>query len=295
MLMTNIHGLPNTITDAILKKNSDYNKGDVDRSVTQLINSPRIDLLRKNKFSEIELDASQDFWPLLGTAVHKILEMGKQDNQVLEERLYAELDGWKLSGALDVQEYNSGKITIYDYKVCTLFALRQNDGFGKSEWIAQQNIYRWLVEKNKGIPVEALYIVAIIRDWQNSGTLRDTMYPPSPIQKIPVEMWSMDETEKYIHDRINTHRQADMVNGFDGELPDCTPEERWERPTKFRVKKKGGKRASRVFASQFDADAFMASSPDTYEVEIEEGENVRCEGNYCQVAAFCSQFARMKK
>lgn len=295
MQITNKHGIPDTILRAIDKRNSEYNRGDVDRSVTQLIGSPRIDLLRKSHFGTIEIDASREFWPLLGSAVHKILEMGASEHTVIEERLYASLDGWSLSGAIDVQEYFEDGVDIYDYKVCTVFSVNQNDGEGKFEWEAQQNIYRWLVETVKGVPVRSVSIVAIIRDWQNSGPLRDPMYPPAPIVTIPLKMWTLQETEQYIRERINAHRMAEMVHAIGGEVAECTEEERWYRGDKFKIKRIGGKRASKICSTQNEADQYMATLPEGYEIEHEKGSNVRCENNFCQVAEHCSQFAKIKQ
>jgi len=172
--------------------------------------------------------------------------------------------------------------------------LRKNDGDGKAEWTAQQNIYRWLVETAKGVPVEALFIVAIIRDWQNSGKLRDPLYPPSPIIKIPIEMWSMEQTEAYLHDRINEHRRAEMLDGFEGTLPYCSAEERWERGRVFKIKKKGGVRAVKIFETLEEAEAYLTTLAPGYVIQLEEGSNVRCENNYCQVAEFCDQFKEIQ-
>ena len=55
--------------------------------------------------SQIEVDAVDMVWALFGTAVHSVLENSKQsDNVLTEERLYSEVDGWVLSGAVDRQE-----------------------------------------------------------------------------------------------------------------------------------------------------------------------------------------------
>lgn len=294
MLITNNHNVPETIVRAVRKRDSEYSRGEAHRSATQLISPPRIDLLRKKNFESIETDVSQSFWPLLGTAVHKILELGATENTVLEERLFAEVDGWTISGAIDVQEYADGMIDIADYKVCTLFSVSQGMEGDKHEWIAQQNIYRWLVEKTKNIKVRSISIVAIIRDWQNSGIKRDPFYPPSPIVVIPLEMWTMEQTEEYIRERINIHRLAEMNIELGLEVPECSAAERWERDKAFKVKKIGGKRATKVFSTRLEAEQFMATLSGGYEIEEQEGSNIRCDSDYCQVARFCSQYAAIK-
>jgi hypothetical protein len=100
------------------------------------------------------------------------------------------------------------------------------------------------------------------------------------------------EVEKYIKERIELHRQAKVDADWDNELIHCTDEERWTRETKFAVKKEGRKTAVRVLDTQEEADALLAEMPakDKGFIEIRKGESVRCTGNFCGVAKWCSQF-----
>jgi hypothetical protein len=49
----------------------------------------------------------------------------------------------------------------------------------------------------------------------------------------------MEERDAYIRQRIALHSACDFAMETDGELPDCTPEEMWEKPTVWAIKKKG--------------------------------------------------------
>ena len=295
MQITNKYGVPSIVIEAIKRRNDAYDKGEVDRSVTQLINSPRIDLLRKRNYPDIEVDASQEFWALLGSAVHSILELGAGENHVVEERLFAELDGWRLSGAIDVQEYRETGIAISDYKVTTLFSFKMASDGIHHEWTAQQNIYRWLVETVKKIPVEELWIIAILRDWSTSAAKRDPLYPPSPIVPVPIELWSMEQTESFIRERINSHRTAEMSMDLTNSLPECSAHDRWERGSQYKIKRIGGKRAIASFPTEALALERLDSLPADHIMEFVEGESIRCEGNFCRVRDFCDQYARMKR
>ena len=85
MKITNKFNLPEAIYEAV--KNDGYTRGDSDISVTQLIDSPYIRELKNNHNSEIEEDATDRIWSLLGQAVHTILERADTED-LKEERLY---------------------------------------------------------------------------------------------------------------------------------------------------------------------------------------------------------------
>ena len=72
-------------------------------SVTGLLTSPRIVQLREKYDHLIEQDVTELIPSLWGTAMHYILEQGKVPGHIVEERIFAELDGWSVSGAIDLQ------------------------------------------------------------------------------------------------------------------------------------------------------------------------------------------------
>ena len=160
MKLTNKHNLPQTFVNVL--KRPTYSKGRANLSVTQLINSPKIVSLTQRFQDDLEEDVSDLVWSLFGSAVHAVLEHGKDPHHVVEERIHASLDGWNISGAVDLQIMNEdGTISIRDYKTTSAWAV-MND---KIEWEQQLNIYAWLVEFVKKKPISDLGIVAIIRDW----------------------------------------------------------------------------------------------------------------------------------
>ena len=129
MKITNKFGMPQPFVDFAI--NDKYSKGKADISVTTLIDSPKIRLMKEKHDHEIEVDAVDMVWALFGTAVHSVLENSKQSSDVItEERLYQEIDGWVLSGAVDRQEIKDDQITIVDYKVTSVWSVI----YGKPEW-----------------------------------------------------------------------------------------------------------------------------------------------------------------
>lgn len=287
MILTNKFGLPDTIVNVL--KRPHYSKGDSHISVTELLSPPQIVQLRAKHDAEIEQDASEMVWSLFGTAVHNVLEHGKDDHHIVEERIFTDVDGWRISGQIDLQEIYEDGIAIKDYKVTSAWAVQAE----KAEWHNQLNIYAWLVEKAKGVEVKSLQIVAIVRDWSRREAVTKEGYPQAPIATIDIPIWPFQQREDLVLSRLNHHSEASLSVQIGHELPECTAEDMWEKKTSYAVIKIGGKRAKRVFENKQEAISFMSTLKD-HEVETRAGGRVRCE-NFCQVASFCSQWAAYKK
>lgn len=292
MEQTNRHGLPDTIVRAIRKQNELYNAGNVHSSVTGLIQPARISQLRRKHFKEMSKDASEEFYALLGSGVHHIVELGAGPNMVVEERLFMEVDGFRWSGAIDVQEMvEENVIDIIDYKVTSTYSLGNEP---KADWINQLNLHSLLIRHNKPhLRVRGLYICAVLRDWSSGMAKNDPTYPRAPIQMVPIPQWSVGNQMKYLRSRIEDHRKAQFADEMDEELEECSEEDRWVRESRWAVVKKGGKRASKVTEDEAEARAYAAAKGKDYHVEYREGVSTRC--GYCGVSAWCSQFAAMQK
>jgi hypothetical protein len=261
MKLTNKFGLPEPIVNAV--QNQGYTPGSSDITVTQLIQPPLIRQLRIKHDNEIEEDASDRVWALFGTSVHHLLEMAYKGRTArVEERVYAEVLGWKLGGAFDVLEGSH----LSDYKVTSVYSVS-----GKIEWERQLNVLRWLLHKN-GTEVTKLSITAIFRDWRPREQQKNPEYPARPILTLPIRMWTLDEAEAYINERIALHQLA--------EPPMCNDEERWTTPEQWALTKDGGKRATKLFNIK----------PETvdkgYHIEHRPAVYRRCQ-DYCSVNKFC--------
>lgn len=272
-----------------MRQNAKYDKGNSDRSVTQLIAPPQIDVLRKKYFSEMEKDISEEWWATFGSAIHYILEMGVDHTQTPEERLFLNVNGWTISGAIDLQTPVEGGIRISDYKVTTAYPLTVTDG--KIEWEQQLNMQAYLVESNKGVKVVDVEIIAIVRDWDRKKAVIDLNYPAAPVVKVPVRLWSREEQEAYILERVALHQMADMASETGEDLPECSAEDRWVKNDKWAVMKVGGKRAVRTITDREEAEAFVPE--EGYYLQYRPGQSHRCD--YCGVSKWCGQYARMMK
>lgn len=269
--LTNQHNLPASIVAAV--QNDPYTGGG-DISVTKLIDSPQVVHLAKKHHDKIVTDVSERVWTLLGQAVHTILERAglRQEGMVAEQRLFAEVGGWTLSGQFDVLDLE--REALHDYKVTTVFKAKGNDA-----WTRQLNVLRWLAVKN-GHVVNTLEIVAIFRDWRKSEALKNPEYPQAAIQTIPIPVWDLEETEDYIVERVAMHQAAQR-----GEPAPCSDEDRWYSGTTYALVKPGQKRAQRLLSVPPAPDEV----PDGMEVQRRPGEYRRCQ-LYCDASPFCAQW-----
>lgn len=288
MKLTNRHGLPQTIINVLQRPQ--YSKGAAHISATELISSPRIVQLRRAHFDDIEEDASDMVWSLFGSALHNVLQHGKDENHIVEQRLFTTMDGWTISGAIDLQEVKADGIVISDYKCTSVWSV-MND---KMDWQRQLNIYAYLVESVKKVPVTALQIVAVLRDWSAREAETRDDYPRSPIAVVPVPLWPMEVREAFIRNRINAHSEALFAADTNGALPLCTPEDCWEKPTTYAIKKPANKRATSVFRSLEEAEHQLKQLGDAYVIEQRLGERTRCE-RFCSVAPWCEQYQEYKQ
>jgi len=76
------------------------------------------------------------------------------------------------------------------------------------------------------------------------------------------------------------------------ELPLCSDEEQWAKPTVYAVMKEGRKSALKLCSSEEEARTLL-DEKGTY-LQVRPGEKTRCE-SYCQVRDFCEQYQREKE
>ena len=129
----------------------------------------------------------------------------------------------------------------------------------------------------------------VFRDWSKNKALAGGDYPPRIIMEIPIEVWTNEETQKFVEGRVEYYESLKEIP--DDKLPFCTPEERWAKPSKYAVMKHGRKSAVRVLDTAEDAQNYMLKNmlDSKHYVEERPGEAYkRCE--YCSVSEFCNQY-----
>lgn len=288
MKLTNKYNLPVTIIDAIHEQQAAYSRGDAYKSITGLMGPPRIDILTKKHYKEISEDVSDSVWRLLGSAVHVVLDAGERNSHIKEERIFIEIDGKIISGALDVQEITDFGIEITDYKMTKSLSVMPGSYKTKS-WTEQLNCYAELVSTDKKLPVTALKVCAILRDHDERQAQTREGYPPTPIHMVDIEIWDSDKRRSFISERIAEHVEAEELYEATGMLPLCTEEDRWKRGDKWAVMpSSSAKRAKKVFDNELEASD-LAETNSKYIVDYRPATSMRCE-KYCAVSKFCDQY-----
>lgn len=271
--LTNIYGFPDALVAAV--KNDPYTGGG-DISVTKLIDAPQRRALYKQYKHAVVEDVSERIWSLMGQAVHTVLERAGT-SALVEQRLYMEVAGWKLSGQFDRLHLEDR--VLQDWKVCSVFKAS-----GDVSWERQLNVLRMLAKHN-GHAVDRLQVIAIFRDWRRADAKRKEDYPQQSVAIIDVPVWSDEETLAYIKERIHLHQLADG-----GAHVPCNDEERWYSGTRFALMKDGGKRAIKVA----DTREELGDPAKGYFIEERKGGYRRCE-EYCEVAPFCPQWQKTQQ
>ena len=90
--------------------------------------------------------------------------------------------------------------------------------------------------------------------------------------------------------RIELHQSAAFQRLTKQDLPLCSDEERWRKPTKWAIKKGKNIRAVRVLSTKEEADEFLETKGSDHHIEERPGECTRCVQNRCRVNRWCEQY-----
>jgi hypothetical protein len=205
------------------------------------------------------------------------------DDIVTEAVLSVEFDGMILSGTFDRLVKN--KKLLEDYKNTSVWSYMYDEGVEK--WEKQLNIYRYMIKKVLGVDIDTINVIGIFRDWSEAEMKRSQQnYPKAPVMRVNVRVWSYDETEEYIMNRIRLHAAADL-----GVITECTGKERWSSTDTYKVTTSGRKRSIKNFPSKAMADRFIEENqfkePGMFVVTVP-GESRRCD-KWCPVRDVCPQ------
>lgn len=292
MKLTNVNNLPEQFVNAV---NVDYKPTERQYSVTTILNSVRQTILQRRYNDEIVDDVSNQIWAILGSAFHQLLENSQESSNELKEEylkqelscLSDELKNYFLSGKADL--YNELENKIVDFKTTSVFKFIKKDF---EDYKMQLLMYAWLFRKI-GFNVDKGEIIAILRDWQKSKAKIDKSYPQLQVQKVKFDFNKddFDYIENFIKNKFLELKENEGKP--DDLLPMCSEEERWREPTKYAVKKKANKTASKIHSTLEEAEEHIRNLeekyPNIYEIEIREGTDKKCL-EYCSACQFCPYF-----
>lgn len=237
-------------------------------SVTEICSAPRIYQLRKRHWDTLEEDVQDHIDMLFGTAWHRALEVHKGRDEIAEERYFCEVGSHKISGQVDL--YDPATKTITDHKTAKVYSYMLGN---HKDYEQQLNCYRYLLAKND-LAVEKIVIFWTFKDWSWRSAAKDEDYPQSKAMVQDIPLWTMDEAESFITTRLAGHFLTEELP--DDELPNCLPEDMWEREPTFAVKKAGVQKAKRVLSSEKEAQDWIGNQKGL-SIENRPGERVKCE------------------
>ena len=289
MKITNKLNLPKPFVDAVT---SEYQYKPKRYSVTALLKGTCQTILERRHTDEIECDVSDMIWMVFGSAVHKIMEQSKEtENQLKENWLSVDVNGYELSGIFDLYDDKEKKVT--DYKTATVWKVIHDDW---EDYRKQLLMYAWMLRKI-GFECDKGEIVAMLKDHSKSKAQFDYSYPQYPVyvKSFKFSEKDFEEIEKFI--LMKFIDISDEEEKHDWELTPCNAEERWYSGDKYAVMKKGRKTALRVVNTEQEAKDYMqwkgVTEKDHY-IEYRAGENKKC-NDYCSVKEWCPLFNKKKE
>jgi hypothetical protein len=272
-------GLPEALVKAVsINRHNEPGK----LSATTMLNGTKQIIIRDRHWDELEEDVADHFYALYGSTAHKMLEDEGQD-EFTEEFVAYDVDGITVTGRID--NYNMRKEMIADYKTASVWKVRYRNF---DDWHRQGMIYAWLLIKN-GFEVRKCQFIAILKDHSKRDAKRDSSYPQKPVYvyEFDVTEEGLAEIQTFIEEKISHYKLC--IEMADNDIPPCTSEERWEKPTKYAVMKEGRKSAVRVMDTKEGAEKLAADLGKNHSVQIRPGESTRC-AEYCSCNGFCNFF-----
>ena len=246
----------------LLHDNYDYNNDPDYISATSLLRPIKQIILAKHVIAEEKvMDVSERISATLGNAVHDSIETVWRDpaqrsralkmlgipewvrenicvnptaeyllqnpNAIpiyLEYRVIKEINGFKIGAKLD-SIIDRKLLDVKSTSVYTYLKSRKEE-----DHALQLSIYRWA--NPELIDGEYGFIQFVFTDWQKFMTHNDEDYPKTRIVEQPIKFLSIEETERFITNKLNQIR--DLWDKPEEELPECTDKDLWRGETVFK-------------------------------------------------------------
>lgn len=198
-------------------------------SVTSLMKSPREIVLLDRHHDDIVREASDIYDAIIGTAVHDSFEkMPMRENEEREVRVGVVINGVLVHGEFD----DLLNMNLRDYKTMKIGGYVFGDK--EAEFTQQLSSYRFCYYAERGKLINEIGNIDIIFvDWR-LAEYKNKKYGFSPVPnypmksiEIPIKMWDIPQTERWITRRVADYRVASLMR--DDELPLCTDTECWVR------------------------------------------------------------------
>ena len=229
--------------------------------------------LRKLGYAESELDL---------IAINPEINDPDKYNIYMEQRFHHEFMGRTITGKFDL--VLNGQLK--DHKSTGVYTYIKKSNIDK--FVLQGSIYRW--GRQDIIRNSTVVINYIFTDWSKLDSIKNKNYPQSRLITETYPLLSLDDTEKYLADKINLlNLYADTP---EPDLPPCTREDLWQDDDVYRyyadASKAGkiGTRCTKVFTTSVEAYAYAAQQQKGA-VIVSSGKVKAC--NYCAAYNLCTQ------
>lgn len=199
----------------------------------------------------------------------------------MEIRTEKEINGFVVSGKFDF----IGDGRLEDHKTTGVFSYinKSND----LKYRLQGSIYRWL--NPELITQDQMLINYVFTDWSKLRykVERAKGYPPSRMMSVPINLMSLEETQKWIEGALRVIKAN--ANKNEADLPACTREELWQDPTVYKYYKNPASKdkSTKNFSSFAEAQLRLVKDGSVGVIDIVKGQAKAC--NWCSGIAICSQ------
>lgn len=196
----------------------------------------------------------------------------------MEQRSFKQVGEYTVSGKFDfvaegkVQDFKS--TSVYNY-------LNQTNA---EKYSLQGSIYRWL--NPEIITKDEMAIHYIFTDWSKMESLKNPNYPQARTITQTIPLLSLDETDKFIKDKLEQYKK--YKNSPEPDIPLCTDEELWRKPTVWKYyKNPDSVKSTKNFDNPIEANVRWEEDGRVGIVKEIKGQVSAC--RYCPAFMICTQ------
>ena len=201
-------------------------------------------------------------------------------NISMEQRVEKEFMGFTISGKYDIVE--NGRVKDIKSTSCYTYIYDTNS----VKYAQQGSIYRWL--NPTLITDDYMDVEYVFLDWK-AMSVKDKNYPPLRVLSKTVPLMSIQRTEMFIADKIDSlvaHQDSP-----EADMPECSREELWQKPTTFAYyKKPDAKRATKV-GTESELTTRLIDDGSVGVIRRRPGKAKHCA--YCPAKPICAQAERL--
>lgn len=196
----------------------------------------------------------------------------------MEQRAEMKFGNWIVTGKFDIVfEYG-----VEDYKSTKTF--NWIHGGNDEKYMIQGSIYRLLNQDI--VRQDTMKVNFLFTDWTPLKAISDKEYPQRAVETRKLELMSIEDTQEFIRGKLS--RIESYLGKQEKDIPACTPEEVWQKPTKWAYfKNPKNQRATKVFEDEGEASRRFADDGAVGRIDVRPGEVKYC--RYCPARPICKQ------